>query len=133
MEVLNMIVKDKILNLSLVQSQYRIIPATDGTIFSLELYNYEDDLNYISNIIKDTFEHIKNSILKINLYVTGPTPALVEVIKFCNNNFINLSLFHFNMKTNDFFEQPVLEFDYCGGGVGTNKNAAYCCCHCDNR
>lgn len=44
---------------------------------------------------------------EVILYVTGLTMALVEVIKVCQENNIDLTLMHYDRNTGEYFEQEV--------------------------
>lgn len=46
-------------------------------------------------------------VTELVVYVTGLTVALVEVIKYCNNNNIKLILMHFDRNTNSYYPQQV--------------------------
>jgi hypothetical protein len=46
-------------------------------------------------------------VKEINLYVTGLTAALIEVIKVCRSYDIKLNLFHFDTKTNTYVKQEM--------------------------
>ena len=46
-------------------------------------------------------------VKEINLYVTGLTAALAEVIKVCRSYDIKLNLFHFDTKTNTYVKQEM--------------------------
>ena len=46
-------------------------------------------------------------VKEINLYVTGLTAALIEVIKVCRDYNIKLNLFHFDTKTNTYVKQEM--------------------------
>lgn len=46
-------------------------------------------------------------VKEINLYVTGLTAALIEVIKVCRQYNIKLNLFHFDTKTNTYVKQEM--------------------------
>lgn len=46
-------------------------------------------------------------ITKLNLYVTGLTVALVSVINICANSNIELTLYHFDRESGDYYPQRV--------------------------
>ena len=43
----------------------------------------------------------------LDLYVTGLTPALIAVLNTCKFRNVNVSLFHYDIKTNSYKEQYV--------------------------
>lgn len=48
-----------------------------------------------------------NGVTALNLYVTGLTVALVEVIKVCHKNNIALTLYHYDRETGEYYPQKV--------------------------
>lgn len=124
--------KQTVLNVALCQGRHDIPQATDGCIFT-EIIDVTDT-KAMYDVISDFFDNNKVCNyycyrgecydcdeyylcggsqstfypIKLNLYVTGLTVALVEVIKFCNFNNIDLTLYHFNRDTNEYYAQEVL-------------------------
>lgn len=123
-------IKGTILNVALCQGRHDIPQATDGHIFT-EIVDVTD-----TNSLYDTMSEFIDSNkvcsyycgechncdeyyscggsqsmfypIKLNVYVTGLTVALVEVINYCGINNIDLTLYHFNRDTNDYYAQEVL-------------------------
>lgn len=110
------------LKMCLCEGRHSIPDAVDGSIFG----NIVDPLDFaamqevISKKISDELEHL-------NLYVTGLTVALVEVIKYCQEHEINLTLWHYDRNSNSYYSQPVIKFygcPFCGGALP--EGAHYC-------
>ena len=123
-------IKETVLNVALCQGRHDIPQATDGFIFS-EIANVTET-NTMRKVVEDfaknhgmcqyesggckycdkVFPCGYSSCalfysVKINLYVTGLTVALVEVINYCHLNDIELTLYHFNRETNDYYAQEI--------------------------
>lgn len=50
------------------------------------------------------------SINHLVLYVTGLTVALGEVIKYCFENIIDLTLMHYDRNTNEYYAQNIITY-----------------------
>lgn len=122
-------IRKTVLNVALCQGRHEIPQATDGFIFG-EIANVTET-NTMREVVNkfvgsnktcqyycgecdtcDEFYSCGSSCsmfypIKINLYVTGLTVALVEVINYCHLNDIELTLYHFNRETNDYYAQEV--------------------------
>lgn len=109
------------LNVALCQGRHLIPQATNGSIFPMEIDPL--DLVDMAKTISTKLDPIKSHISLINLYVTGLTVALIEAVKYCESNKINLTLYHYNRDTGEYYPQNVFDFLECG----CNKN-----CHCQN-
>jgi len=75
-------------------------PATDS-IFPNIVNPF--DFEQMEEIVKNKLELCK----KLNLYVTGLTTALITVVNYCNNNNIDLTLYHYNKDTDSYVEQKI--------------------------
>ena len=101
------------LNMGLCEGRHEIPQVTDGYIFPSEVNPI--DLRQLNNIAVDRLMDIcekeyndkKQIIEQLNLYVTGLTVALVEVINVCRKLDITLRLYHYNRETNDYYVQIV--------------------------
>lgn len=74
-------------------------PATDGAVFPTELNPL--DLQGIAEQAAAALAGVK----KLDLYVTGLTVALVEVLKYCTSTGIELTLFHFDRESGEYYPQ----------------------------
>ena len=79
-------------------------PAKNGAIFENEVKNVKN-LDKMYSIIKDKLDGYDEVIV----YVTGLTVALVEVINFCQDYNIGLTLMHYDKETNSYYEQVAVE------------------------
>lgn len=77
-------------------------PAKNGAIFTHEIKDVTNTR---------ALEHEVHCSLayccKLDLYVTGLTVALVAVINYCVINQIELTLWHYNKESNDYYSQEV--------------------------
>lgn len=97
--------KEKILSLELCAGRH-LTPAQNGAIFENEIDDVTDT--------RKMYEIISNKLYgvdKVILYVTGLTVALVEVINYCNDNGVELTLMHYNKETDSYYEQIVVEYE----------------------
>lgn len=74
----------------------------------IEGYVFEDitdvfDFDTMQGIVIDKLV----GVTSLDLYVTGLTSALVEVINYCSERFIPLTLWHYNSVTGAYFLQVV--------------------------
>ena len=87
------------------------IPVSDY-IFNSDYFSSENMFDFES--MKQHIEGKLQGVDELALYVTGFTPALCEVINYCNLHNIKLTLYHFNRDINDYVKQEMFG--------GTNKN-----------
>lgn len=93
----------KIINIGLCEGRHNIPHVTEGYIFP----SVVDPLD-IEGMSKHVVNFFQNKEFdNVNLYVTGLTVALVEVIKFCLNNDIKLTLYHYNKEDNSYYPQTI--------------------------
>lgn len=78
------------------------IPDVDDYVFDDTIADVTD-LSAMESIIARKLDGCET----LDLYVTGLTVALVEVIKYCNRNSIYLTLWHYNAETGEYFPQKV--------------------------
>jgi len=75
-------------------------PATDS-IFPNTVNPF--DFKQMEVIVKNKLMFCK----KLDLYVTGLTTALITVVNYCNNNNIELTLYHYNKDNDGYVEQKI--------------------------
>lgn len=96
----------KTLNIALCEGRHSIPQATDGAIFPSVIQDVTD-----TKALEQKAEQILNPFFNgqgtVNLYVTGLTVALVAVINVSIRHGVNLTLWHYNTNTGDYFPQPV--------------------------
>lgn len=90
------------LRVALCQGRHDIPQATDGSIFPSVVPDPTD-----INGLRNRAEMVLKDAESVDLYVTGLTVALVEVIKYCIDKDITLTLYHWNTATNDYYPQEV--------------------------
>lgn len=96
--------KMKSLSMELCAGRHKT-PAEDGAIFENEIENIRN-LSGMRTIINDKLYRCDN----LTLYVTGLSVALVEVIKYCSDNDINLTLMHYDKETDSYYKQTVVDY-----------------------
>lgn len=87
--------------MELCKARHEIPQAVDGSIFG----NIVDptDLTAMKTVVAEKLQGVSS----LELYVTGLTVALVEVINYCHENGVELTLMHYNRDTNDYYSQKV--------------------------
>ena len=65
------------------------------------------DFGWMKNRVHEALFDTKS----LDLYVTGLTVALVEVINYCVYNDIDLTLYHYNKETGEYVSQEVTIFN----------------------
>lgn len=110
------------INLALCKGRHNIPQATDGAIFENEINPLD-----IAGMAKTVAEKLEDALM-VNLYVTGLSVALAEVIKYCYENNISLILWHFNKDTGEYYPQNIVRAlticPYCGTPIPRWAN--YC-------
>lgn len=93
----------KTLKLSLCAGRHEIT-GLQGYIFeSIE------DVTNVRNLFNEAYANLKElENGKLELYVTGLTVALIEVLNACRFLNIKVELYHFNRDTNGYFKQNVI-------------------------
>lgn len=87
---------------ALCEGRHKILEATDGAIYP----NIVNPLDIMS--MRKTAEEKIKGCTAVNVYVTGLTVALVEVINVCRYYNIPLTLYHFNRDSGDYYPQEVI-------------------------
>ena len=84
-------------------------PQTRGAIFPQTIKDPTDTAGMynIANRALGVFGLDLRKGDTLQVYVTGITPALVEVINWCRDNNVKLVLLNYNKETGGYFEQPV--------------------------
>lgn len=82
------------------------IPEVSGYIFPKDFFNESKTIFDFHRMMIQIHEVLKNES-NVTLYVTGFTPALIEVIKYCIRNLMQLKLMHFDRETNSYVSQRV--------------------------
>lgn len=87
------------------------------------IFNTEDidvfEFGWMQNRIHEALKYVG----KLDLYVTGLTTALVEVINYCVRNDIKTTLYHFNRDTEEYLPQELSIYNepsYFRGYEGLN-------------
>lgn len=123
------------LNIALCEGRHPIPQATDGSVFPGEIRDVTDtdrlERQAYSGLWNAAFRHHKGGEsgflapaagwdgsgmeplgfvpgLKVSLYVTGLTVALIAALNVCRCEGLEVTLWHFNRDTGDYFPQPVL-------------------------
>ena len=95
---------EKVLKLGAVEGRHEI-NGIDGYV----LHTVEDvtDLNGIEKAVNASLDKKLVGYDKLALYVTGLTSVVLAVVKYCYGNDIELSCYHFDRDSNDYFEQVI--------------------------
>jgi hypothetical protein len=74
----------------------------------VEEYIYPGEVNPLDlDGMKRTVHSALKNCNRLDLYVTGLTVALVEVINYCCYNYIPLTLWHYNRDSGEYYPQTV--------------------------
>ena len=92
--------------LSLCEGRHEMPSEVEGSIFPQEVNPL--DISGMQQIVAEKL----NKVTVLDLYVTGLTVALMEVIKYCLKNKVELTLFHYNSATGKYYGQAVTGW-YC--------------------
>lgn len=97
----------------------------------VENYIFDKDIEDPTNLdkmYKVVEEKLKNVDPKetLEVYVTGLTVALTTVIKYCFNNDINLTLYHYDTKSGEYFPQIIFNNGYCSYCKTNSRHNWYC-------
>jgi hypothetical protein len=88
--------------MALCAARHSIPAAVDGSIFGQEVNPL--DLQGQAAIAADSLA----GVTRLDLYVTGLTVALVTVINHCRQSGVELTLYHFDRQSGDYYPQPVI-------------------------
>lgn len=72
--------------------------------------NAVENVTDLENIEKNVYASLNSRLQgydKLDLYVTGLTSVVLAVVKYCYDNDIELSCYHFDRDNNDYFEQVI--------------------------
>ena len=96
----------KSVNVGLVKGRHEMGDLVSDYIFKGPI---EDPIDFGKMwLVADEFiGDLPMDVKEINLYVTGLTAALIEVVKVCRQYNIKLNLFHFDTKTNTYVKQEM--------------------------
>lgn len=81
------------------------------TIDNIQGYIFEEikDVTNTRALFNEAYANLKElEDGKLELYVTGLTVALIEVLNACKFLNIKVELYHFNRETNSYFKQNVI-------------------------
>ena len=103
----------KVLKVELIKNRHIFKNVDiDGYIYD-EIRNVRD-LDYMKNKVKKSIDWLMERYeindymdLELNLYVTGLTVALIEVINFCNLYGVGLVLYHYDKLLDIYYRQDV--------------------------
>ena len=125
----------KELNLSLCEGRYEIPQATDGAVFPSEISCVTDvkglENKAFNSIWNAAYRHFRNNEsgflcsypygewyeenelelvpgLHVNLYVTGLTVALIAALNVCKENKVDVTLWHYDRESGNYFPQDVI-------------------------
>ena len=95
----------KSVNLGLVRGRHEIAEVKDY-IFNGTIEN-PSDFSAMWKLADDFIGDMDMSVKEINLYVTGLTTALIEVLNVCKDYDIKVNLLHYNPLDGKYYKQEV--------------------------
>ena len=95
----------KSINVGLVKGRHEI-PEVTNYIFKGTIEN-PSDFGSMWKVADDFIGDMDMSIKEINLYVTGLTAALIEVLNVAKEYGIKVNLFHYNPLDGKYYKQEV--------------------------
>jgi hypothetical protein len=90
----------------LCESRHPIPEAVDGAIFPHTVALF--DFISLFMVVLAKFLLYDKTTMRLNVYVSGATSALVEVINYCDINQIPLILLHYDRDKQTYHPQPVM-------------------------
>ena len=81
------------------------IPGVQGYVINLV-----EDPSDLEEIERNVFASLDNKLVNVNkldLYVTGLTSVVLAAVKYCSQNNVQLSCWHFNREDSSYFEQKM--------------------------
>lgn len=85
----------------LCEGRHEIPEAVDGAI-------YVNTLNPLDlEGMRSTAAAKLAGVQSLDLYVTGLTVALIEVVNYCHANNVNVTLWHFDRESGSYYPQAV--------------------------
>lgn len=100
-------------------------------IAEVEDYIFDNAIEDVTNLAAMT-EVVANklrNIKSLDLYVTGLTVATTTVVKYCIDNDIELTLYHYNTATNTYYSQVIVKVEKCSF-CGNPRGNGWHCKHC---
>lgn len=94
----------KVLKLGAVAGRHEI-QGIDGYV--LNAVENVTDLKGIEQAVNASLDKQLVGYDKLDLYVTGLTSVVLAVVKYCYAHDIELSCYHFDRESNDYFEQVI--------------------------
>lgn len=95
---------NKVLKLGAVAGRHEI-QGINGYV--LNAVDNVTDLGGIEKAVNASLDKQLVGYDKLALYVTGLTSVVLAVVKYCYDNDIELSCYHFDRDSNDYFEQVI--------------------------
>ena len=81
------------------------IPEVEGYVLNLV-----EDPSDLEEIERNVFASLDNKLVNVNkldLYVTGLTSVVLATVKYCSQNNVKLSCWHFNREDASYFKQKM--------------------------
>ena len=83
-----------------------------------------------AKLFDTAWDRIPQDCDSLNVYVTGLTVAMLAVVKVCERRQIDLTAYHFNRDSGEYYPQDILSDWTCGFCGGRTTTSAFYCCHC---
>lgn len=96
--------ENKALKLGAVAGRHEI-KGIDGYV--LNAVENVTDLGSIEKAVNASLDEQLKDYEKLDLYVTGLTSVVLAVVKYCYDNNVKLSCYHFDRDSGGYFEQVI--------------------------
>lgn len=107
----------------LCEARHKMPEIVGEAIFGKEINPID-----VTGLHKQAFDKIKG-LDHLDLYVTGLTVALLEVVKICQELDISLTCWHYDRDSGEYYPQKVVEIavcPFCGGVYGNGWHCKSC-------
>ena len=110
--------------LALCEARHPVPACVEGSVFDYEVNPL--DISAMASQISIAL----NGVTALTLHVTGSSVALVEGLKYCDDNGISLVLMHYNRDTDLYYPQQVFKFQPCPFCGHPMKETEWHCTQC---
>lgn len=102
------------LNVSTCEGRHEIPKAVDGGIFPMQIENPTDGDDMAAHVKRKFRELFKDcdmdKFARVNLYVTGYTPATLAIVMFCVRNRVPLTCWHYDAVKAEYWPQDIVNY-----------------------
>lgn len=95
------------IHVALCDSRHEIPMAVNGSVFP-EVISNPMGFNALYGMCAEALDAaVNNGVNRINVYVTGLTPALLTLINYCHDNGVTLITWHYDKVNGDYKPLPI--------------------------